>query len=153
MNARDTVRDLLLTRRTAALATLHHGQPAISMVPFAPFAGGVVIHVSGLASHTGDMSASPGVSFLVAGDEDAHPPLSLPRIAVRATAIPLDGPESDAARDAYLARFPDAAPIFGLGDFSMFLLRPDSARVVAGFGAATTISAEDFAAATKGGHR
>jgi hypothetical protein len=34
----------------------------------------------------------------------------------------------------YLARFPQAGISFGLGDFSIFSLQPQSGRFVAGFG-------------------
>ncbi|OGA13719.1 MAG: hypothetical protein A3G25_05460 [Betaproteobacteria bacterium RIFCSPLOWO2_12_FULL_63_13] len=61
------LRELLRTQEVAALGTLHEGRPYVSMVPFAmlPRGKGFVIHVSRLASHTGDMLLSPGVSLLV----------------------------------------------------------------------------------------
>lgn len=145
--ARDTLRSVLHDRKTAALATLHQGEPAVSMVPFAVWNGALVIHVSGLSSHTNDMLASPRVSVLVAADEATAAPQALPRIAVRAMATPLSGEEAEGARDAYLSRFPEAEPIFALGDFTLFALRPDSVRVIAGFGAAFTITGADFATA------
>jgi hypothetical protein len=50
--------------------------------------------------------------------------------------LPREGAEYEAAKAAYLARFPDAAQTFALGDFSIVLLEPVSARLVAGFGRA-----------------
>lgn len=44
------------------------------------------------------------------------------------------------ARAHYLGRFPDSAQTFELGDFSLFALRPVSARLVAGFGRAYSLA-------------
>lgn len=64
---------MLATRPVAALATLHRGEPAVSMVPFVLPAGrtDLVIHVSALATHTRDMQAHPQVSLLVMAEADA----------------------------------------------------------------------------------
>ena len=55
------LRSLLRAQQTAALATLHNGEPALSMVPYALLreGAGFVIHVSHLAVHTSDMLATP----------------------------------------------------------------------------------------------
>jgi hypothetical protein len=50
-------------------------------------------------------------------------------------------------REVYLSRFPDAAPLFEFSDFNIFIIRPISARVIAGFSQATTITTADFATA------
>jgi hypothetical protein len=59
-------------------------------------------------------------------------------VSLQADARTLARDEADyvAARAAYLARFPDAAEMFELRDFSILALRPVSARLVAGFGRA-----------------
>lgn len=144
------LRELLASRATAALGTLHGGAPYVSMVPFVMLAdgGGFVIHVSRLAAHTGDMLADPRVSLLIAGAENAvTPPQAIPRVTILGTARQLagDSPEGLAARERYLARFPDAAPLFGLGDFSLFVIVPGEVRWVAGFAQARTLSAAAFA--------
>ena len=48
---------------------------------------------------------------------------------------------------AYLVKFPEAAPLFGFADFSLVALVPTSARLVAGFARATTVSADTLQAA------
>ena len=154
-NAR-SLRHLLETRPVAALATLHGGDPAVSMVPYAllPRGGGFVIHVSRLASHTGDMLAEPRVSLLIsAGEQPGASPLALPRITLLGTARPLahDAPEYPAARQAYQARFPDAAAMFNLGDFSLFLIVPSEARWIAGFAQARTLTPAALARVLQGG--
>lgn len=152
MDATDTaaLRRLLTERPVAALGTLHRGEPALSMVPFVlpPGAPHLVIHVSALAPHTRDMQEHARVSLLVMAEPAAgQPPQALPRVALEADAAMLtrDEPEYSAARAAYLQRFPDAAPTFELGDFSIVVLQPLSARLVAGFGRAHALVGEALA--------
>ncbi|HEY0591731.1 MAG TPA: pyridoxamine 5'-phosphate oxidase family protein [Thermoanaerobaculia bacterium] len=144
----------ILSRQTiASLGTLHAGEPAVSMVPFAATGGALVIHVSRLASHTADMLAHPRVAvMIVEGESNDVMPQARARVSVSGDAARLaDGsPEQEEARLAYLARFPDAAPIFELGDFSLVAIRPRSVRVIGGFGRASTLSPEQFAAALGG---
>ena len=62
----EALRQLLASQPVAALATLHDGEPAVSMVPWALRADGrFVIHVSALASHTADLRAHPEVALLI----------------------------------------------------------------------------------------
>jgi len=138
---------LLRSRRTAALGTLHGGAPFVSMVPYAiaEDGAGFLIHVSRLARHTRDMIADARVSLLVSETEggDASP-LALPRATVQgeAQAVARDAAEQAAYRSTYLGRFPDAEPMFSFADFSLVLIRPASARFVAGFGQAHSLSGE-----------
>ena len=148
------LRSLLLDRRTAALATLHEGRPAVSMVPFAVDVGPeglrLVTHVSGLAAHTRQMRAAPEVCLLLtAAESPGTMPQALPRVSIpaRAEFIPPDHPEHPPLKAAYLARFPDAADLFQLGDFSIVAFVPEPARLVAGFARAMTLPPEALAAA------
>ena len=150
----DVLQSLLTGRNTAALATLHDGQPFASMIPFAiTIAGGrlrLVTHVSGLAAHTRDMRESPDVCLLLTGAESAGTmPQALPRASIPAVAefIPDDHPDHAAVKAAYLGKFPEAADLFQLGDFSLVAFEPTSARLVAGFARAVTLSPEALAAA------
>ena len=139
---------LLRSRTTAALGTLHAGAPHVSMVPYAIAAEGFLVHVSTLAAHTTDMLADARVSLLVAEAEgEAKSPLGLERVSVQATAeqVAAGAARLPEFRTAYLARFPDAGQMFGFADFSIFLIRPVSARFVAGFGQAHSLSAESLA--------
>lgn len=142
---------LLTSRPVAALATLHRGEPAVSMVPFvlSPEQPQLLIHVSALATHTRDMLDHPRVSVLVTDELVAGvPPQALPRVTLICDAVQVErgSPEDAGARERYLARFPDAAQTFELGDFSIFVLRPQSARVVAGFGRAYGLAGEPLRA-------
>lgn len=136
---------LLAGPPVAALSTLHRGRPAVSMVPFAllPDASALVLHVSRLATHTGDMKAAPDVALLVTGTAaDAPSPLALPRVSLqgRAAFCEPSAPSHDAARAAYLARLPEAEELFAFADFSLVLVVPRTIRFVAGFGRAHALA-------------
>lgn len=141
-----SLRRLLSERPVAALATLHGGEPAVSMVPFVLPAGDdrLFIHVSALATHTRDMHEHPRVGLLVVAEDATVSPQALPRVALQCDAAALErtGEAYAQARAHYLARFADAAPMFDLGDFSIVALRPVSARLVAGFGRAHSLVGE-----------
>ena len=176
------LRNLLQTQRLAALATLHRGEPAVSMVPAAllPECGSAVLHVSRLATHTKDMLEQPAVALLFVADAlladaqlaeapatqaqasatlsgggetpDAYNPLARPRLSLKGRALPCppDSPRYAAARAAYLERLPEARELFEFPDFALFLIEPVSARFVAGFGRAHSLTAERWRAALAG---
>jgi putative heme iron utilization protein len=137
--------DLLRTQSTAALATLHRGEPAISMVPVALAAGGLLVHVSELATHTRDMREHPRVSLLLMG-APGEVPQARPRVSIagEASFIDEEAPGYAAARAVYLARFPLSEMTFGLADFSLVRIAPQSARYVAGFAQAHALSGPAF---------
>ena len=142
-----SLRRLLDERPVASLATLHGGEPAVSMVPFVlrDDSGVLLIHVSALATHTRDMHSHPRVGLMVmAAPDGATPAQALPRVSLQAEVrvLPREGDEYEAAKAAYLARFPDAAVTFELADFSLVVLTPSSARLVAGFGRAHALVGE-----------
>ena len=146
------LRALLRARRTAALATRDaaSGAPFASMVPFAidTAARRIVLHVSGLAAHTGNMAADPHVALLVAAaEQDGAPVHDLPRVTLEALAATPQRDSADwtSARAAYLARFPEAEPMTALADFRFVTLALTGARQVAGFGSARSVGAEELA--------
>jgi putative heme iron utilization protein len=148
------LRSLLLDRSTAALATLHDGRPAASLIPFAIHAGPaglrLVTHVSGLAAHTREMRSCRDVSLLISAAETPNTmPQALARVSIpaRAEFIATDDPDHAALKAAYLEKFPDAAPLFELGDFAIVAFVPETARLVAGFARAVNVPPEALAAA------
>lgn len=151
------LRSLMFGRSTAALATLHDGLPFASMVPFAlaiaPGRLRLVTHVSRLAAHTRDMLAAPEVCLLITAPESAAMPQALPRVSIPAVAefIPRDHADYATLEAAYLAKHPQAADLFQLGDFSIVAFTPLSARFVAGFGSAHTLKPEALAALVEDG--
>src|SRR3954471_15462637 len=119
------IRSLLATQETASLATLHGGDPAVSMVPFAllPQGRGFVLHVSSLSTHTADMQAHAAVALMVTAPPGAsETPQALPRIILQGDAAQLaaGSPAQAEARAAYLARFPHTEYMFEFTDFSLF---------------------------------
>ena len=140
------VRQLLREQRVAALGTLDaNGHVAISMVPFAVDSsqGVLVIHVSQLAAHTGNMQRNPSVAIMVATAEVPGQPVhDLPRLSLQGQARPVVSGTAPwtAARASYLDRFPQAQAMTELADFQFVTIVPDSARHIAGFGAARTIA-------------
>ncbi len=151
MDAEESRALLRLLQHTpvAALATLHKGEPAVSMAPYALLPDGrFILHVSRLATHTQDMQVHAQVSLLVTAPAGSvETPLALPRVSVQgqASVCMPEAPDHAAARAAYLARLPDAEALFGFGDFSLFLIEPQFLRYVAGFGRAYTVTAGQYA--------
>jgi putative heme iron utilization protein len=145
---------LVRSRTVAALGTLHAGAPFVSMVPFAvlPAGDAFVIHVSRLAAHTRDMLDDPRVSLLVTQAEgEGVPAQALVRVTILGEAREMEkaSAEERACREVYLARFPEAEPLTGFGDFSFFAIRPARARFVAGFARANSVTAETLAKALR----
>ena len=145
------LRSLLQAQRVATLGTLcEDGAPLVSMVPFAIETGRacLVIHVSGLATHTRNLQASPTVSVLVMRAEvQGEPVHALPRVTLAGQAellVPAT-PAWEAFRAAYLARFAQAEPMTQLGDFMFVAVHVSAARQVAGFGAARSLDAQALA--------
>ena len=139
---------LLHTQRVAALGTLDAaGLPFVSMVPYAIAMepGVLVLHVSALAAHTGNMERAPEVSALVMRSEVAGEPVhALQRVTLgcRAETLAREHALHAPCRAAYLHRFPDAEPMTALPDFRFVALHLQQARQVAGFGAARSVDAE-----------
>ena len=150
------LRDLLASRKVAALGTLHGGAPYVSMVPFALLGDGsaFLIHVSELSAHTQDMLTDPRVSLLITASESAETlPQELARLTVlgQASQIDEEAAEHAPAKARYLERFPDSEPMFGFGDFSLFAIRPAAFRWIGGFAGAQSLSPEEFAGALRTG--
>lgn len=147
------LRELIRSQRTAALGTLDaEGEVFVSRVPFAIDSanGSLIIHVSGLAAHTGNLIRHPRASLLIAQTEAAGEPVhALARVSIDviATACAPDSAEAHACSAEYLARFPEAEPMTQLGDFRFMRLQPLGARQVAGFGAARSVDASTIAQA------
>ena len=157
--------ELIRGRSVASLATLHEGLPFASMVPFAVWRDDIgerllfVTHVSRLSAHTRDMLESPQVCLLITapedrGDSESVPPQALPRVSIPAVATFIDREHADyhPLAQAYLEKFPFAADWFQLGDFSIVAFTPSgSARFIAGFARAMTVSVAQLHAAVGGG--
>lgn len=152
--ARDDLRQLLLQAQVASIGTLHDGAPAVSLAPWAAAADGlaILIHVSRLAQHTGDMLADPRVAAMIAEPETSGTlPQALPRVMIHGIVREIDrgSDEYENAKRAYLARHPRSEMTFGLGDFSLFAIEPRATRFVAGFGRAFDVETSELGQALK----
>ena len=163
------LRALLQQQPLAALATLHDGEPAVSLVPWAPWpdGSGLLIHVSRLATHTHDIEAHDRVAMLIHAADDAQSAdaqsadapsadgsrtaLARPRVSLsgRAQRLPRDADAYAQGQAAYLARLPEAADLFGFADFSLWRIAPEQVRFVAGFGRAHAVPTAQWQAALR----
>jgi hypothetical protein len=85
-------------------------------------------------------------------DREDLDPLQIPRLTTQGRVhVPEPGSrDHEAARAAYLARFPDAGPILELPDFVLCVLRPEGGRLITGFAGALNLSADAWSAALGG---
>jgi hypothetical protein len=133
----EQARTLVHLGRTGTLGTLsrrHPGHPFVSIMPYAPDERGrPLVLISTLAMHTQNLEADPRASLLVA--QAGPDPLALARVTLMGDARPLAAGERPAARDAYLARHPNAAHWVDFDDFAFWRLDVGDVYFVGGFGA------------------
>ena len=144
-----SLRTLITTHPIAALGTVQGGEPFVSMVPFAiePKSGKLIIHVSTLAAHTKHMLENARVSLMVmAAPSPDVSAQATPRVTIQGTAAQLDKAsiEYEEAKAVYVERFPQSLDLFGFADFSLFTIAVTSARFVAGFAQAMTLTKAEF---------
>jgi heme oxygenase (biliverdin-IX-beta and delta-forming) len=143
----EQARTLVHLERTGTLGTLsrrHPGHPFVSVMPYAPDAAGrPLLLISGLAMHTQNLDADPRASLLIAqaGSED---PLALARVTLMGRATRLGIAERAAARDAYLARHPNAIHWVDFEDFAFWRLDIGDVYFVGGFGAMGWVEGGDY---------
>lgn len=133
----EQARTLVHLGRTGALGTLsrrHPGHPFVSIMPYAPDERGrPLVLISTLAMHTQNLAADPRASLLVAQPGDD--PLALARVTLMGAARRLEADERPLARDAYLARHPNAVHWVDFDDFAFWRLDVADVYFVGGFGA------------------
>lgn len=142
-----TLARIIRETRIATLGTLHEGEANLAMVAyiFADDFSSFYIHASKLGKHTRDMENDPRVSLLIAEtDDQGADPQTLARVSLQGTAemLPRDASEYVKIKNQYLKRFPEAEPMFNLGDFNLWNITPKGARFVAGFGRAFNLVPE-----------
>lgn len=146
------LRRLLRESRWAALATVREDQPLASWVAFAAeddFTG-CILHLSRLALHTRYLLDNPRAALTLSepdGGEQADPQ-RLARVSLQGQVrhIARAAPDYDGARRRYLARLPEAAVQFGLGDFELYRFVIETGRFVGGFGRAYRIGPDELRA-------
>lgn len=140
---------LVTRQRTGSLGTLsNQGWPYVSMTPYSVDTENarLVIHISELGAHTRYLLQRPQAAFMICTSETPGEPVhALPRVTfqVEAHDLPRGSDPWRAARESYLARFPDVEFIMDFTDFHLFHLEILRVRQVSGFGAANTLAVED----------
>lgn len=126
------------------------GYPYGSFVTFALDEGRPVYLISALAEHTKNLQSDARCSLLTvepgqAGQDD---PLAYGRVTLVGTAerLPRDGEAS--AREAFLARHPNAAYYADFDDFGFWRMTVQAARYIGGYGRMSWVEPADWAAAT-----
>jgi heme oxygenase (biliverdin-IX-beta and delta-forming) len=147
----DTARlaELLLGQRLIALGVLVEGAPVVGLLPYAVSEDRVALYVqaSGLARHSrGLLAGAPWSGLVHEPDGPAIDPLRVPRLQLEGSVEPLAGshPEFQAAGEAFLRRFPQAAATLQLGDFGLYRLELHGGRMILGFGRALNLSRDHF---------
>lgn len=143
---------LVSGQRQAALGTLADGAPFVSMVLYALDHGdtqqtSLLIHISRLSPHTGQLIADPRASLMIAQpDLGEGDPQALPRVTVQLLANILMPSDSgyEQAKASYIARLPHSGLLFTFSDFMLFRLVPTEARYIGGFAKAFALSAAQF---------
>ena len=148
----DLLKQLIIEQRVGSLAVLVEGKPYASMVPFALTEDGsaALIHASSMARHSAGLQADAPYALLI-HELDSSPdknPAQLGRITLEGAVRPLsrEEPAYAAGQHAYLEKFPKSQITFQLGDFTLYELRIDLARLVAGFAKTFDLTPRDIAA-------
>jgi len=131
---------LLRSSRIAFLSTLGPHGPETSMAPFAIQQGDLLLHLSHLARHTKNLAADPRIGIMICQPEQpSASPLALPRLSLAADMQPVGASETGIARQHYLARIPEAAPLFSFADFHLYRAVIRQIHWVGGFGQAREV--------------
>jgi putative heme iron utilization protein len=147
---RSAILRLLAEQKILALAVLVDGEPYAGAMPFAATRdlGAVLVHVSKLSRHTRGLVAGAPYSVVIHAAEGAGGnPFDLARVTFQGHVAPLERetPGHAAARATFLAKLPEGAMMFGLGDFGLYELRLERGRFFAGFGRTVDLSPASLA--------
>jgi putative heme iron utilization protein len=148
---------LLGERRILALATLVDSEPTVGQLPFAarPDFSALLVHASQLAKHSKGLVEGARFSALVHDrEEEGADPFQIPRLTVSGTVRPLTrgSAEYESGRTAYLAKLPTGEIMFSLGDFVLYDLVCEHARLIAGFGRTRNLTAGALRRVAAGEH-
>jgi putative heme iron utilization protein len=145
----EQARTLVHLGRTGTLGTISRrrpGHPFVSIMPYAPDERGrPLLLISTLAMHTQNLEADPRASLLVA--QAGEDPLALARVTLMGDARRLAASERPAAREAYLARHPNAVHWVDFDDFAFWRLDLADVYFVGGFGAMDWLTVPGYEAA------
>lgn len=144
------LRQLVHQQRWAALATLGaESRPEASMVAYVldEAEGEIYLHLSTLAGHTRNLAEQPRASLVISQNDDGTgDPQQLPRatLAGYVTVLEREMKGYKNAKQQYLERLPEAAPLFDFGDFRLFCFHIEKIRFVGGFARAHSYGPEEL---------
>jgi heme iron utilization protein len=131
-------RALLAAESVGVLSTISVHRPGFpygSVTPYALSARGEpLLLLSRLAAHTKNLLADPRASLFVGDRSAAEDPQAGARVSLLGRVSPLPAADEPDARSRYLTVWPRAASYLALGDFSLWRLEVEEARLIAGFG-------------------
>jgi putative heme iron utilization protein len=131
-------RALLAAESVGVLSTISVHRPGFpygSVTPYALSADGApLLLLSRLAAHTRNLIADPRAGLFVGDRSAAADPQAGARVSLLGQVRPLADADVADARARYVARWPQAAAYFALGDFSLWRFAIEEARLIAGFG-------------------
>lgn len=146
-SAAEYARTILSGSSVATLATLtEDGAPWASIIQYSLLDdGSPVLILSTLALHGRNVKADQRASLAVAGPvPEGHDPGDSGRVTVAGRVEEPTGDELEAARQSYFAETPAAALYTQFGDFTVYVLRPETIRWVGGFGRMASTNPEKF---------
>ena len=148
----DLLERLLSRQRVLSLSVIVDDKPYVGLLPFVPRPdfGALVIHASSLARHTRGLRPGAPFGALIHADDRADlDPLQLPRLSLQGAVrtIPRGEAEWNKSRDTYLEKYPSSRSVFQLGDFHLYELQIETARLIAGFGSIHTLNRRTLAEA------
>ncbi len=133
----ERARTLVHLARSATLSTLsrrHAGHPFGSVMPYAPGERGApLLLISAMAMHTQNLEADARASLLATQPGWAEDPLAGGRVTLMGRAARVPDRERESAREAYLARHPNAAFWVDFEDFAFWRLEVADLYFVGGF--------------------
>lgn len=144
----ERARTLVYLGRAGTLSTLsrkHPGQPFGSVMPYALDTQGCPLFlISTMAMHTQNLQADSRASLLVTQPGWTGDPLAAARVTLMGTVLPVPPEEASVAREAYLARHPNAAYWVNFDDFGFHRLEIADLYFVGGFAAMDWIPATEY---------
>ena len=136
---------VLTSTHIAFLSTQGAAGPETSMCPFAINDDDILLHLSSLAKHTKNIKQHPQVSLMICTPESKNiSPLALPRLSLQGSIQKTAERNTEVAKETYLAKIPDAEPLFSFSDFSLYQMKIHHVHWVGGFGKARKVSLETW---------
>lgn len=147
---RTAVAELLARERHGVLSTIESRESAFPFGSITPYSltdeGDPILLLSEIAEHAKNLRADPRASLFVADSRARSDPQAGARVTLLGNAAAVPARSGKKARESYLARFPQAESYFTAHRFSIFVLRVERVRWIAGFGSMGWLDRAELAA-------